>query len=168
MVEGSELTQGLLRYSGLTGRSEHIPGYWFDLLSCRKACDGMRRTLPGLRQIDASDQQFKHLPAKTDFRFSTGGFQPEEPPLLQPLGAEPEPTPGQERQLQAVVLRISEKENVPAQRIAAGPAPVLTGLQNLCACPSLRPPDKFLSGTPHLTRLRPAPAQKPVAEACRR
>src|ERR1019366_3260578 len=59
--------------------------------------------------------------AENHFRFFTLCRGPTEPPLLQPLGADPESAAVPEKQLQAVALRIGEQKHVPAQRIAHQP-----------------------------------------------
>src|SRR5665213_547441 len=120
-VEGEGLTGGLLQNSGVTGQLKHIHCYLFEPFLGVRAVHAMPRAPPGLRQIDAAEQQRKFLVAENDFCFFTVGFRPAEPALLQPLGTDPESAPIPEQKLQTVALRVGEKENMPAQRIACKP-----------------------------------------------
>src|SRR5512132_2951834 len=65
-------------------------------------------------QIDASQQQRQFRRAERDLGFAGRRSRPAEPPLLQPLGANPQAAPVPEEQLQAVALRISENEDMTA------------------------------------------------------
>src|ERR1039458_7758267 len=54
-------------------------------------------------------------------RLPVGGLRPAEPPLLQALGADPQPAAIPEQEFHAIPLRVGEEEHVPAQRIAQQP-----------------------------------------------
>ena len=69
-------------------------------------------------QIDPTQQQRKLFVTQDDLALRIPGLRPGETPFLQPLGADPEPSPIPDEDLQPIALAVAEQEQVPAQRLS--------------------------------------------------